>query len=247
MHYIYKITNLINGKIYIGQSKDTNQRWRQHKLEARKQKPSMIINRAMKKYGIENFRFEVVASCLDQNAANNTETTIVSQENSLAPNGYNVSLGGCNAPKSEEWKAKMAITMKGKNTSPETQFKKGHNHSEEVRAKLSSSLKGRKPWNKDLPAEKQSFYGKQLTDEHKNNLSKANRGGRFSEEQIHQIRKEYWMDNISSIDLGKKYQVSEATIRDIAKLRIYDQIPVKDDLIIPSRKPWTRQSTNILI
>lgn len=102
---IYRITSTINGKIYIGQSVDYQQRWRQHKAEARKDEPSMIINKAMKKHGINNFLFEVVdfaqnywqADCLEQN--------YIKQYNSHIRNdkGYNVSLGGPVAPKSEEW------------------------------------------------------------------------------------------------------------------------------------------------
>lgn len=237
--YIYKITNLINNKIYIGQSVSTKHRWQAHKRSVKK--PTQVIHHALAKYGIDNFKFEVIASCLDQDTANDTETVIVFQENSLIPNGYNVSNGGSTAPKTEEWKQKMSSKMKGKHFSPETEFRKGHQHIPEVLAVISAKNTGHKAWNKDLPKEKQPWFGRIISEEHRNNLSKANRGGKFSEEQIHQIRKEYWMDNISSIDLGKKYQVSEATIRDIAKLRIYDQIPVESDLVIPKRKVWTKR------
>jgi len=125
MHYIYKITNLVNGKVYIGQSIEPQNRWSKHKSSANG-KPTQAIHHAMKKYGIDNFQFECIASCLDQDAANEAETAIVAQENSLVPNGYNVTNGGYNSPKTQEWKDQMSLSMKGKNTSPETQFKNGH-------------------------------------------------------------------------------------------------------------------------
>ena len=57
-HYIYKITNLINGKIYVGKSKNPKVRWRQHKSHSKKRNTKLYY--AMRKYGIENFIFEVL-------------------------------------------------------------------------------------------------------------------------------------------------------------------------------------------
>lgn len=109
MHYIYKITNLINQKIYIGQTQYPNKRWSQHKRESEKEFPSMKINSAMKKHDAVNFLFEIIASCLDQQAANESEELIIDQEQSHISNmkGYNVSLGGSVAPKSEDFKQAM--------------------------------------------------------------------------------------------------------------------------------------------
>lgn len=52
--YLYKITNLVNNKIYIGQTNDPKQRWSHHKSDANK--PIMAISRAMNKYGISNLK-----------------------------------------------------------------------------------------------------------------------------------------------------------------------------------------------
>jgi len=103
MHYIYKITNKINNKVYIGQTVNIKKRWSQHTAAARSNKPTQIVHHALIKYGIDNFSFEIIASCFDQNASNEAETIIVSQENSLIPNGYNSTNCGSNAPKTEEW------------------------------------------------------------------------------------------------------------------------------------------------
>lgn len=57
--YIYKITNLINDKVYIGQTTTTiNNRWSQHKTH--KDKRSHLRS-ALDKYGIENFKIEEVS------------------------------------------------------------------------------------------------------------------------------------------------------------------------------------------
>ena len=58
---------------------------------------------------MENFTFEVIASCKTQDDANYIETELVKQYDSyISTNkGYNVTLGGMNAPKSEEFKQMM--------------------------------------------------------------------------------------------------------------------------------------------
>lgn len=53
---IYQITNQINGKIYIGQSIDIERRWNQHRYG----KGSIILKNAINKYGINNFKFEIL-------------------------------------------------------------------------------------------------------------------------------------------------------------------------------------------
>jgi len=103
IHYLYCITNKINGKIYIGQTVQPDKRWYQHKNMAAQDQPMMIISYAIKKYGNQAFEFEVIAGCKTWDDANDIETLLVSQYGSLVPNGYNVSLGGMNAPKSEAW------------------------------------------------------------------------------------------------------------------------------------------------
>jgi group I intron endonuclease len=106
IHYLYRIINKINGKIYIGQTVEPDKRWYQHRRDAAN--PTMVIHHAINKYGADNFEFEVIAGCKTWDDANDTETLLVSQYNSLvSEQGYNVSLGGYNAPKSEEWKQAM--------------------------------------------------------------------------------------------------------------------------------------------
>ena len=111
VHYIYRIINKINGKIYIGQSVDTIRRWYDHKRDAAKQNPPMLITKAIKKYGNNNFDFEVIACCKSWKHANELETILVAQYHSLVPYGYNMTLGGYNAPKTESWKLAVSKTL----------------------------------------------------------------------------------------------------------------------------------------
>ncbi len=55
--YVYQITNLINNKKYIGITNNYIKRWSNHKSGNSK---NMVIGRAIEKYGIENFKFEIL-------------------------------------------------------------------------------------------------------------------------------------------------------------------------------------------
>lgn len=85
---IYKIENLINHKVYIGQSTRIERRFTEHRRGN-----STIIDKAIKKYGAENFDYCIIEECgveeLDER-----EQFYISAFNSLIPNGYNVSSGG---------------------------------------------------------------------------------------------------------------------------------------------------------
>ena len=87
---IYKITNKINGKIYIGQSKNIFKRWSEHRYEAKNNdKP---LYKAFRKYGIENFTFEIIEICnIEQ--LNEREIFWTKFYNSYN-NGYNLTPGG---------------------------------------------------------------------------------------------------------------------------------------------------------
>lgn len=58
---IYKIENLLNHKIYIGQSRNISQRWKDHRNLYKKDDSPLY--RAMRKYGIENFSFKIIEEC----------------------------------------------------------------------------------------------------------------------------------------------------------------------------------------
>ena len=99
LYYIYKITNLINQKVYIGQSKNIKRRWRDHKASAKSENPTQIIHKVIKRVGLNNFSFEIIASCLDLEAANDAEEICIKQFKSyirLGGGGYNLTLGGNN-------------------------------------------------------------------------------------------------------------------------------------------------------
>ena len=88
---IYKITNKINNKCYIGQSIDINRRWLEHKNPNNWDRKSILYD-AFKKYDIENFSFEIIEECA-QEELNEKEKYWIQYYNSYY-NGYNSTLGG---------------------------------------------------------------------------------------------------------------------------------------------------------
>lgn len=87
---IYKIENKINGHIYIGQSVNIHQRWNNEKSTAFNSTSSAYnspLSRAFRKYGIENFTFEVVEEC-NRDELNDKERYWINHYDSFY-NGYN--------------------------------------------------------------------------------------------------------------------------------------------------------------
>lgn len=116
MGFIYKITNTVNGKCYIGETKEKNplKRWQNHKYSIRTGKGCPALRNAFKTYGEESFTFEIIRECSDEHRIA-IEEYYIEQYDSLVPNGYNVSAGGqqggtfAGHKHSEETKLKQAI------------------------------------------------------------------------------------------------------------------------------------------
>lgn len=120
---IYKITNKINGKIYIGQSVDIFYRWKAHsKCLGKSEYP---LYNDMEKYGIENFTFEILELCTKENLSDRERYYIekfnsyIYYENS---NGYNITLGGYGTEgykHDEERKKKISLASKKRSLTKE--------------------------------------------------------------------------------------------------------------------------------
>lgn len=88
---IYKIENLINHKVYIGQSINIFRRWKEHIKLCKNNKYGVLYN-SMRKYGIENFSFEIIKETKDLDY---WEMFLIQLFKSTDRNyGYNVSCGG---------------------------------------------------------------------------------------------------------------------------------------------------------
>ena len=106
---IYKITNNINGKIYIGLTTcSLEYRWRRHLTEGRNEKNKKHLYKSMRKYGLENFSIEQIDSTDDFKELGRLERKYIKQYDSQNPNkGYNLTAGG----ESNQWDANPAAKL----------------------------------------------------------------------------------------------------------------------------------------
>lgn len=93
MPYIYKITNLINGKIYVGKTAfSIEKRWKEHYADSKKGLDRPLY-RAINKYGIDNFKIEQIEEVSTDEEACQREIYWISFYNSYYT-GYNATFGG---------------------------------------------------------------------------------------------------------------------------------------------------------
>ncbi len=114
---IYKATNKLNGKIYIGQTiRDLEQRKKDHISKSKRNKPACYFHRAIKKYGIESFDWEILDRCNSKHELDDLEFYYIKYYGTYY-NGYNSTMGGegtigryC----TEETKQKISKANKGR-------------------------------------------------------------------------------------------------------------------------------------
>lgn len=98
MPYIYKITNKINGKVYVGQTKyDIIKRWDEHRHDHKRKNLKRPLYEAMRKYGFFNFEIEALEEVSDENKLNDRERYWIEYYGSFK-NGYNATIGGEGKP-----------------------------------------------------------------------------------------------------------------------------------------------------
>lgn len=175
MHYIlYRITNLVNGKIYVGVHKTRN-------LDDGYMGSGKLIRCAIKKYGVENFQKEILETFETAAKMYEREKQVVTWEFLERNDVYNVCRGGhggfefinknkLNNSKNQYKKARQALGLKYPRGTTFTR------HTEESKKKISRSLTGRAPTfagrthsyesrkkisdaNKNLKGERNSQYG----------------------------------------------------------------------------------------
>lgn len=175
--YIYLTTNLINQMMYIGQHKSS--------IFTEYKGSGKYLKKALNKYGWDNFKVELLEECSSQEELNDREKFWIkeyrdkygySRMYNLSDGGEGSNLSGENNPMygrthTDSTKKKISEAMKG------NQIWLGRSHSSESRRKISNTKTGtklseatRKKMSESHSGENHHFYGKRLSDSHRQSL-----------------------------------------------------------------------------
>jgi group I intron endonuclease len=172
MSGIYKITNLINGKIYIGQSRNLRRRQNEYSRYSEK-KGHGLMKRAILKYGWGNFRFEVIEEC-PADLLNEREEFHINEFKSYEKGiGYNM-VYGAESHHNHVYSTELREKRSEQYTGEGNPFH-GKSHSQASRRSMSES-------RKLSVGDKASFYGKSHSAESKAKISEKKRGKLMGEE-----------------------------------------------------------------
>lgn len=117
---IYLITNMSDGKQYVGQTTHTLEwRWKLH-LSWAKKNLSCALHHAIRKYGVEAFKVEQLDSAESREELNKKEAHHIAWLKTLAPNGYNLTTGGEGFDISEVTRQRISLAGTGRFVSEET-------------------------------------------------------------------------------------------------------------------------------
>ena len=235
---VYKITNKQNGKIYVGQTKGTlSKRFSAHVSSATRGSKASIIHNAIRKYGRDAFKIELLEECQSFEELDEAERRWIAELNTVAPNGYNIEKGGfCNrAPMSEETRAKLREVRKhpppgwyekvchaARNRSPgwyERVCHAARNRSSEWRRKLSEAAKRRTATPRQRAA---LAAGARLR--FVNGIpvkGEANGRAILTWEKVSEIRDMYASGNFSQEKLASMFGVKQVTVSAIVRHKIW--------------------------
>ena len=154
---IYKVTNKINGKVYIGQSVDIGRRWRQHMTA----EDDIYFHKAIQKYGVENFEWEVIEKC-KKSELDERESYWIEYYDSFNK-GYNCTKGGDGGPVMHgsdhpNWKGGISLDPEYSKQYREANKEKRKEYYEENKEKEKERSKEYYAVNKEKMKEKMKEY-----------------------------------------------------------------------------------------
>jgi group I intron endonuclease len=211
---VYLITNQLNGKVYVGQTKSTlQQRWRQHCDSAKCGDP-WYLQRAIRKYGQPSFKIELLCAALSQEELDFLEILFIQVFHSTdAFWGYNEREGGSG----------------------------GGGPSLAVRKRMSEMRKGFPAWNKGLPSGRKGIKNSL---EHNRNIAKAKTGVKrkpFSAEwcrKISEANKGRLNPKVSECMKGFKHSEQSKTLMSEVKKQQYENVEYRRKVSIGVTEMW---------
>jgi group I intron endonuclease len=188
--FIYLITNLVNGRMYVGQTVYPKKRWVRH-CHGDKQ----VIDKAIDKYSKDCFLYEILEVC-SVKEADKKEIEWIKKYNTFEGRGYNCHVGG-NA-------------MRGKNNPMYGLLGKdnpryGQKHTLESRLKISKN-------HHDVSGKNNPMYGVKRPDTSKRVSGMNNPHAKITKEIGNKIYNEYKNNKINQYELAKKYNTAQSVV-----------------------------------
>lgn len=164
MSIVYLLTNLANGKRYVGKtSRPLEVRWQGHLGSARRGDSDMLVCRAIKKHGSNAFKREVLEECSDARLGDTETFWIMLLGTHVSQGGYNLTLGGDGGLPGYKFSEASKEKMRQKAL--------GRKHTEETKAKMRAAAKNRVVTVETIEKRAASNRGKKRTLEQRANLS----------------------------------------------------------------------------
>lgn len=191
---IYKTINLVNGKFYIGQSKNNNSNY---------YGSGTLIKKAIKKYGKDNFRKEILCTCNSPQELNEQEKYWINKLNSTNLDiGYNIEKGGAESVYiNKREKSTYVFTKEHKDN-----ISKGNKNKPKSKKHIESIVK----FHADVSGSKNPMFNKNHSDKTKKIISIKNRGRKKSEKEVKKI---------SLRTSGEKNIKAKLTEKDVLEIR----------------------------
>lgn len=219
-YYIYKVTNAINNKIYIGKTKYPKKRWESHLSTAKNpttnKNGDTYFYRAIRKHGEQNFKFEIIDEFDTEDLCMQAEISYIAKFNSMNRDiGYNRTNGGDGASGykfSEEQKKQLNQEKKITYIGEGNPFF-GKTHTEETKNKIRAAHAGK------YDGDKNPFFNKTHSEEalQKMRDNHYNKRKYLNDDEINNIRQLYASNNYTYKQLSEIYNVSTSLIRNIIK------------------------------
>lgn len=184
---IYTIRNLINGKIYVGQTtRGVQHRWRGHVKGLGNGRTYPGLKGALAKYGVENFSLEVIDTAASYEELDAKECAWIATLGTMVPNGYNLKDGGMRGTHSAESREKNRQAQLGKKMSAESRARmsaasKGKPKSPEHVEKVRAALSGRRPSDAAMSRSREVCLGRTMSDESREKNRQARLGKKDSD------------------------------------------------------------------
>lgn len=216
-YIVYRVTNLVNGKVYFGKSNDLARRKREHLSEMYRERRNSHLYSAMRKYGRDNFIFEVLHTFECEEDAYLAEIAWIRRAGSMDPKvGYNLTPGGEGVREVSAQERKRRSDLAKTRVGPLNSFF-GRSHSAETKARMREAAKGRPHPTQGTPCSEAT----------KLKISNANKGERagnakLTNEQATSLRREF-EGGLTVKRLQARYGLSKSAVRSVLSRRTYKE------------------------